>query len=208
MRHSKNEVAHYPEIMRCVEMQLQSNFRAAGVTDLKIYWKSGELTAKIKELVQEHPDTCSCMAGYSRSTPPLNLDIFAVVTDGRKYEIVILEVKLREAVGLNQWSQLIGYNLVSNARYGLLINIDAGASSRLEGILASDVDASRIVRQKADGTTVEHLLGFMEWNTVTQNFEYSGLGQIHSLSALSKALISRFEYHTKRSVIHHGKEVL
>ena len=208
MRHSKNEVAHYPEIMRCVEMQLQSNFRAAGVTDLKIYWKSGELTAKIKELVQEHPDTCSCMAGYSRSTPPLNLDIFAVVTDGRKYEIVILEVKLREAVGLNQWSQLIGYNLVSNARYGLLINIDAGASSRLEGILASDVDASRIVRQKADGTTVEHLLGFMEWNTVTQNFEYSGWGQIHSLSALSKALISRFEYHTKRSVIHHGKEVL
>ena len=192
MKRVKNEVAHYPEIMKCVEVQLQSNFRAAGVTDLKIYWKSGELTAKIKELIQEHPDTCHCMTAYSRTTPPLNLDIFAVVTDGRDFEIVILEIKLRESVGLNQWSQLIGYNLVSNARYGLLINIDAGASSRLEGILSSDVDSSKIIRQKADGTTVEHLLGFMEWNTVTQNFEYSGLGQIHSLSALSRALISRF----------------
>ena len=192
MKHSKNEVAHYPEITRCIESQLQSNFRAAGVTNLKIYWKSGELTSKMKELVQEHPDTCSCISGYSRTTPPLNLDIFAVVTNGINYEIVILEVKLREAVGLNQWSQLIGYNLVSNARYGLLINIDAGASSRLVGILSSDVDASKIIRRKADGTFVEHLLGFMEWNTVTQNFEYSGLGQIHSLSALSRALILRF----------------
>ena len=192
MRHFKNEVAHYPEIMRCIEEQLQSNFRAKRVTGIKIYWKSGELTSKIRELIKEHPVTCSCLASYSCSTPPLNLDIFAVVTNGQKFEIVILEVKLLESVGLNQWSQLIGYNLVSSARYGILINIDGDASSRLKDILSSDIDASRIVRKKANGTMMEHLFGFMRWNTITQNFEYSGMGQVHSLSALSKALISRF----------------
>lgn len=192
MKHSKNEIAHYPEITQCIETHLLSNFRAAGI-DLNIYWKNGELTSRLEELISEHPDSCSCMLPYCRSTPPLNLDIFGVVTNGKMFEIVILEVKLRESVGLNQWSQLIGYNLVSNARYGLLINIDSGASNRLINILATDVDASKIIRQKKDGSQIEHLLGLMRWNTITQNFEYSGLGQIHSLSVLSRALISRFD---------------
>ena len=189
----KNEIAHYPEIMKFIESQLKSNFLTEGIKDISFFWKSGELTSKIKELVCEHPDKCSCLDEYSKITPPLNLDIFCVVTDGVKFEIVILEVKLKEAVGLNQWSQLIGYNLVSNAKYGLLINIDAGASDRLSRILSFDTDASRIVRKKENGIEVEHLLGFMQWNTLTQNFEYSNLGQISSLSALSSVLIAQFK---------------
>lgn len=189
----KNEVAHYPEITRFIEAQLRSNFLAHGIDDIEIYWKSGELTSKIRELIREHPEKCECLGAYSRVTPPLNLDIFAVVTNGVHFEIVILEVKLRNAVGLAEWSQLVGYNLVSNAKYGLLINIDAGASSRLTNILSFNEDVSRIVRQKANGDTVEHLLGFMQWNTITQNFEYSTLGQLWSLSALSELLIRQFE---------------
>lgn len=192
MRRAKNEVAHYPEITRYIESQLLSNFRANKIDDIKIFWKNGELTSKIKELIREHPLECGCLDVYGKTTPPLNLDIFGVVTNGRHFEIVILEVKLMEAVGLNQWSQLMGYNLVSNAKYGLIINIDAGASDRLSQILAFEEDASRIVRKKADGSEIEHLLGFMEWNTITQNFEYSGLGQIPSLSSLSSILIERF----------------
>lgn len=189
----KNEVAHYPEIMSFIESQLLSNFRSAGIDDICIFWKSGELTSKIKELIYEYPEKCKCLEEYSNIMSPLNLDIFCVVTNGKKFEIVILEIKLRETVGLNQWSQLIGYNLVSNAKYGLLININAGASERLKRILTFDVDTSRIVRKKADGTEIEHLLGFMQWNTVTQNFEYTNLGEINSLSALSTALIKQFE---------------
>ena len=187
----KNEVAHYPEIMSFIESQLLSNFRSAGIDDISIFWKSGELTSKIKELIYEYPEKCKCLEEYSNIMSPLNLDIFCVVTNGKKFEIVILEIKLRETVGLNQWSQLIGYNLVSNAKYGLLININAGASERLKRILTFDVDTSRIVRKKADGTEIEHLLGFMQWNTVTQNFEYTNLGEINSLSALSTALIKQ-----------------
>lgn len=188
----KNEVAHYPEITNFIEMQLQSNFKAAGIEDVYIFWKKGELTSGLRELIRDYPQICSCMEEYSRITSPLNLDIFGVFTNGIKFEIVILEVKLRSAVGLNEWSQLLGYNLVSNARYGLLINIDAGASERLIRILSFDEDASKIIRLKNDGTKIEHLLGFMQWNTITQNFEYSNLGQISSLSALSSALLMQF----------------
>ena len=190
----KNEVSHYPEITKFIELQLQSNFRAQGINDVNIFWKSGELTSKIQELIREHPRECSCLDSYREMTPPLNLDIFGVVTDGVKFEIVILEVKLVTAAGLKEWSQLIGYNLVSNAKYGLLINIDAGASERLAGILSFNEDSSRIIRKKTDGSEIEHLLGFMQWNTITQNFEYTNLGQIFSLSALSSALIDEFKY--------------
>lgn len=190
----KNEIAHYPEIMKFIELQMQSNFRAKGIGKIHIFWKSGELTSRLGELIREHPEECQCLEEYRKMTPPLNLDIFCVVTNGIRFEIVILEIKHRESVGLNQWSQLMGYNLVSNARYGLLINIDGGASSRLEEILTFDRDFSRIVRQKADGTLTEHLFGFMQWNTVTQNFEYSNLGQLSSLSFLSNSLAERFSY--------------
>ena len=49
----KNEIAHYPEITRFIEAQLKSNFAAKGIKDIEIYWKSGELTTKIKELIEE-----------------------------------------------------------------------------------------------------------------------------------------------------------
>lgn len=188
----KNEIAHYPEITRFIESQLQSNLRAEGVENVYIYWKNGELTSGLKELIREHPTECECLAEYSRKIPPLNLDVFGVVTNGIKFEIVILEIKLKDAVGLSEWSQLIGYNLVSGAKYGLLINIDAGASERLTRILSFDEDASRIIRKRKTGALVEHLLGFMQWNSVTQNFEYSNMGQISSLSSLSTILIGQF----------------
>lgn len=188
----KNEIAYYPEITRFIESQLQSNFRAEKINDIYIFWKNGELTSGLKALILEHPIECSCLTQYSEITPPLNLDIFGVVTNGVKFEIVILEIKLKTAVGLSEWSQLAGYNLVSGAKYGLLINIDAGASDRLTRILSFDEDVSRILRRRKNGTITEHLLGFIQWNSVTQNFEYSNLGQISSLSLLSKILIAQF----------------
>jgi hypothetical protein len=189
----KGEVAHYPEITQFIEAQLNSNFCTKDITGISIYWKNGELTSKIRELIEQFPDKCSCLQTFCRNTPPLNLDIFGVITNGKRFEIVILEVKLRENVGLAEWSQLLGYAVVSNAKYGLLINIDAGASSRLTGILTSETDVSKMVREKSSGKKIEHLFGFMQWNSLTHNFEYSNLGQLWSLSALSDILIKQFE---------------
>lgn len=36
------------------------------------------------------------------------------------------------------------------------------------------------------------MLGFMQWNSLTHNFEYTNLGFIKSLSDLSNKLISEF----------------
>lgn len=188
----RNEVSYYPEITKFIEAQVKSNFRAQGIENVHVFWESGELTSKLKELMRKYPTICACLESYSQMTPPLNLDIFGIVTNGERFEIIILEVKLKGHVGLNEWSQLIGYNLVSHARYGLLINIDSGASERLKWILTFDEDASKIIRKSSHGTEIEHLLGFMQWNTITQNFEYTNLGQIPSISALSTTLADCF----------------
>lgn len=36
----KNEVAHYPEIMKFIKSQLQSNFLAEGIGDVSIFGKA------------------------------------------------------------------------------------------------------------------------------------------------------------------------
>lgn len=189
----RNEISYYPEIEEHIASQIKSNLLASGISGVEVYWKIGELTTKLRELIREHPDKCSCMKHFANNTPPLNLDVFGVVTNGEKFQIIILEVKLLQNAGLSEWSQLLGYCVVSDARYGLLINVDGGASQRLKGILVSNKDVSHIVREKCQGEVIECFTGFMQWNSITHNFEYSNLGQLRSLSALSDLLIYDFQ---------------
>lgn len=188
----RNEISYYPEITEHIATQIKSNLRVRGINNIEVFWKIGELTTKLQELIVEHPEWCSCLRNYAHNTPPLNLDVFGVVTNGDKFEIIILEVKLLQNVGLSEWSQLLGYCVVSDAKYGLLINVNGGASQRLRGILVSNPDVSKIKRIKSNGIEITSSAGFMEWNSLTQNFEYSNLGQIHSISALSELLIMDF----------------
>lgn len=190
-RNKRNEVSYYPEIMQYIGDQIKSNFKASCSRDLYVYWSTGELKTKLNDIIIQHPDTTKCIETFARTVPPLSLDIFAVITDGVHFELLVLEVKLVKAAGLSEWSQLMGYCLVSEARYGLLINIDAGGSPRLNNLLQSDKDVSKIVRKKNERQVV-HELGFMSWNSVTHNFEYTNMGEIWSLSELSRRIISRF----------------
>lgn len=188
----KNEVAYYPEIQDFISAQLKSNFRAALSQELYIYWGIGELKTNLQRIIQSHPQECNCAKTFTQQIPPLNLDIFALVTNGVHFQLIILEVKLVKAAGLNEWSQLIGYCLVSGAKYGLLLNINNGASTRLSDLLYSTPHVSNIITS-VDSQERKHLLGFMEWNSLTKNFEYSDLGAILSLSELSRSIISDFE---------------
>jgi hypothetical protein len=188
----RNEVSYYPEITHFIEMQLQSNFKAKNKNNIHVYWKIGEMKSKIEEIIAEHPVECNCLKNFAKRMPPLNVDIFAVITDGEKYKLIVLEVKLRKSVGLAQWSQLIGYCMVADCKYGLLVNIDGDASDRLIDLLRQNMDVSKIVRLK-DNKLIETLLGFMQWNSITKNFEYSGLGQLWSLSAVSDDLVRQFK---------------
>jgi hypothetical protein len=171
--------------------QLQSNFKAKNKNNIHIYWKIGEMKSRIEELITEHPAECDCLKNFARRMPFLNVDIFAVITDSEKFELLVLEVKLRKSAGLAQWSQLIGYCMVTDCKYGLLVNIDGGVSDRLIDLLRQNTDVSKIIRLK-DNKPIETLLGFMQWNSITKNFEYSGLGQLCSLSAVSDDLIRQF----------------
>ena len=190
-RRSRNEVSYYPEIQAFIEAQLKSNFRIKRHKELSVFWGIGELRTNLQRIIEENPDKCTCIKEFSRLVPPLNLDIFALITDGTQFEILILEVKLMNSAGLKEWSQLVGYCLVSGAKYGLLVNIDSGASPRLAHILSTENHVSDI-QTIVNGEKHKHCLGFMQWDSLTQNFEYSNLGLIKSLSELSNHLANEF----------------
>lgn len=187
----RNEVSYYLEIQSFIEMQLKSNFRASNQMGIFVYWGIGELKKNLLQIIDEHPKECSCALEFAKRVPPLSLDIFAIITDGIKFELLILEIKLVKSAGLKEWSQLVGYCLVSGAKYGLLINIDNGSSPRLTQTLHSEQHMSHI-QTTVKGKSCEHILGFMQWNSYTNNFEYSSLGNIKSLSDLSEKIISEF----------------
>ena len=187
----RNEISYYPEIRDFIEEQVKSNFRAKSQKELSVFWGIGELKTNLKRMIKENPEQCKCVIEFAQKVPQLNLDIFALITNGNKFEILILEIKLMNSAGLKEWSQLVGYCLVSGAKYGLLINIDNGASPRLKHILSTEDHISRI-QNIVQGKIYEHCLGFMQWDSLTQCFEYSNLGLIKSLSDLSVRLVEEF----------------
>lgn len=192
MRNERNEVSYYLEIQEFIEKQLKSNFRAASNRDLYVFWGIGELKSNLQRILFEHPTECSCAFEFARRVPPLSLDIFALITDGVKFELLILEIKLVKSAGLSEWSQLIGYCLVSGAKYGLLVNINNAGSPRLNQLLSTEQHISHITTLVNDERR-DHCLGFMQWDSLTQNFEYSNLGLIKSVSDLSDRLMVEFK---------------
>ncbi len=187
----RNEASYYPEIQHFIEAQLKSNFELQCYRKLEVFWGIGELKTNLQRIINSNPEKCKCAANFAQRVPPLNLDIFALITDGNKFELLILEVKLMNSAGLKEWSQLVGYCLVSGTKYGILVNIDNGASPRLSQILSTEEHLSHIKTLVGDKLQ-EHRLGFMQWDSLTQNFEYSNLGTIKSLSALSDQLTQEF----------------
>lgn len=188
----RNEISYYPEIQAFIEAQIKSNFTAAHRRELSVFWGIGELKKNLHKIIEQNPQICACARAFEQSVPPLNLDIFALITDGVRFELLILEVKRMESVGLKEWSQLVGYCLVSGAKYGLLVNTDGGASSRLVQLLQTQRHLSHI-ETLAGGRPKSHCLGLMYWDSLTRSFDYSNLGFIKSLSALSADLINNFE---------------
>ena len=187
----RNEVSYYPEIKQFIKAQLKSNFCAQNQCDLEVFWGIGELKTNLQKIINENPEKCSCAKKFAQQVPPLNLDIFALITDGVHFQLLILEVKLGKSVGLQEWSQLVGYCLVSGAKFGLLVNIDNGASPRLAHILSTEYHLSNI-QTTVNKVNKEHCLGFMQWDSLTQNFDYSNLGMIQSISKLSDLLAFEF----------------
>ncbi len=180
----RNEISYYGEIMSFVKDQIESNFNA-NCNPLKVYCRTGELRHGLQDIIAENNIDAPSIIKFAANTPPLSLDIFALITDGVNFELLIFEVKLLNSVGLTQLSQLIGYCIVSNAQYGLLINVDGGVSPRLTDLLMNEPDITHIERHLCDKKTiVEHNLGVMEWDSDTKNLIYTGHGSIRTISEL------------------------
>lgn len=193
MSSKRNEISYYPEIQRYIETQLISNFKYSSNQDLHVFWGIGELRSNLLKIISSNWEICRNAFDFANMLPPLNLDIFGLITDGENYDLLILEVKLLKSAGLKEWSQLVGYCLVSKAKYGFLINIDGTASSRLSDILNSDSSISKIVTIESNNEIV-HKLGFLEWDSVTQDFAYTNLGYLRSLSKLSDDVFEEFSH--------------
>lgn len=187
----RNEISYYTEIQVFIKEQLKSNFLVQNRRELYVFWGIGELKTNLIRIIKENPEECSCATEFAKRVPPLSLDIFALITDGVKFELLILEVKLVNSVGLKEWSQLVGYCLVSGAKYGLLVNINNGASPRLSQVLQYEKHMSNIATTVQDRLQC-HMLGFMQWNSFTKNFEYTNLGFIKSLSSLCQKISGDF----------------
>ena len=191
MSYERYETSFYQEIQHFIELQLTSNFMAERHQELSIFWGIGELKSNLQRIINANPERCRCALSFAQNIPRLNLDIFALITNGLKFELLILEVKHMNAAGLKEWSQLVGYCLVSGAKYGLLVNVDHGASSRLSQILAVEEHISYI-KEFVDDRLIEHCLGFMQWDSLTHDFLYTDLGKVKTVSDLSHQIIASF----------------
>jgi len=121
---------------------------------------------------------------YAESLGQLNIDIFLIVINpvNKKFEVIIGEVKDISALGLKEYSQLVGYCFSSYANYGLLINVNTGASKNLIDLLALDEDLSTVIRTKQSGEQISHQFGVFKWNPINGRLESLQLGKIQSLS--------------------------
>ena len=194
-RRENDEISFYPEIKKYIKEQIESNFRASK-NPLSVYCETGELRSGLQRIINENNIHTPSIVNFASNTPPLSLDIFALITDNVEYELLIIEVKLKSSVGLSELSQLIGYCIVSNAQYGLLINVNGGESSRLSNLIMNEPNVTHIVRVlDPDSKVIEHNLGAMHWDSETKNLTYSGYGAIKSISKLCERIAAKFETH-------------
>jgi hypothetical protein len=107
MKIERNEISYYPEIQRFIEVQLKSNFRASSHRDLHVFWGIGELKSNLQRIMSKHPIECKCIEKFYQCALPLSLDIFAIITDGAKFELLILEVKIGKNAVLGSGRSLL-----------------------------------------------------------------------------------------------------
>lgn len=182
-----NELLHYPAILSWLESQIKSNLRSLGKT-YSVAGAVGELRAGLNDLMTKGCIQSKQLEGFLQAVPPLNLDLFIVIANSEgAFALVICEVKDRNSVGLTELSQLIGYCLIADAGYGVLINIDGNASLRLRNLLANEPHISLIERRKLGKISVHHL-SLMRWDSSTERLLPTQLGSFNRIPELCRLI--------------------
>ena len=183
------EVDYYPEITN----ELQEEFRAnvlARQPECQVYFTHNQVCGNLKkgldQLIGDNGLTCKDLLDFAKNAPHIKIDIFGVVIFGDHFRLIIAEIKLKSAVGLTEYSQLLGYCVASNAQYGLLVNVNAGESDDLIKIIKTQPSITHIIRLLPNDRGNERVtkLAIMRWDHDTEILTYSKLGVLPTLGKM------------------------
>src|SRR3989338_886751 len=184
MSDTRREVDYYKEIALGLKDLFISNMPDS--LHVSVYPLIGEIKAALQNLILNEKVDERLIKPIIQGIDTLSLDVSFLLVNNKtkKYEIVILEIKRTSAVGLTELSQLIGYCLVSKAKFGILVNVDNTVSSRFSTILERDFDLTIIERTLKNDQDIVHKFGVMKWNSKTLALEYTNAGSIKSIPEL------------------------
>lgn len=185
-----NEVAYYPELAACLESTIKANLNNPSINVKGLYLPEygSQIRAFLHRYISENEGTVSeSLKVFAEDVPKLRTDIVMLLDNPstNKFEMIIIEAKLLGSAGLTELSQLIGYSLVTKIKYGLLININGGASNELAHILETDLDLARIERTISDEPfSITHKIGMMTYSSETANLSSIETSSVKSLPQL------------------------
>ena len=190
-----DEVDYYPEITKELQEQFRANIQACE-PDCKVYFTHNQVCFNLKkgldQIIAENNLTCKDLLAFAASAPTIKIDIFGVVVFGDHFRLIIAEIKLKNAVGLTEFSQLLGYCVASNENYGLLVNVNAGESNDLIKILTNQPSMTHVIRLLPDekGNERQTKLAVMRWDHDTETLTYSKLGVLPTLGRMCSDIVT------------------
>lgn len=190
-----DEVDYYPEITKELQEEFRANIQAVK-PDCEVYFTHNQVCFNLKkgldQIINENHLTCKDLVKFAAAVPTIKIDIFGVVVFGDHFRLIIAEIKLKSAVGLTEYSQLLGYCIASNANYGLLVNVNAGESNDLIKILNNQPSITHIIRllPDEDGNKRQTKLAVMRWDHDTETLTYSKLGVLPTLGKMCQDIIT------------------
>ncbi|PJF28920.1 MAG: hypothetical protein CUN52_11025, partial [Phototrophicales bacterium] len=164
-----------------LKANLSDSFRVTGLI--------GEFHQNLSQYCENKNDIAPKLQQYAKNALKLHLDIIILVENlqHETFELVIIEAKKVKNLSLTNLSQLIGYCIVANVNYGILINVDQRVSNELALILTKMPTLTHINRiynqqQRTLG------LGVMTYNHQTRQIEPSDYGHFKTISQLAKQI--------------------
>lgn len=189
------EVDYYPELSEVLENTIKANISDPNITVKALYLP--EYGSNIRSFLAKYLESDGVIVSdslrlYAEDVPKLRTDIIVLLDNPttNKFQIIVVEAKLLGAAGLTELSQLIGYCLVTKAGYGLLINVNGGASNELTTILNQDLDLTKIERKLTHQPfETTHKIGVMTYSSETRNLSYIPTSALKSLPQVIQEIV-------------------
>ena len=180
------EVDAYPEMIREFGRFLETDIKAYLKTDLEFYkgidsdqhfpiWIRDLSTLKSRE---GSIGIANYLDSISRRADGVRPDLFWLVwkPDVKKGCLLFVEVKIKKNIpSLSDLSQLIGYCLVTQCEFGLLVNIDGPVSAEWENMTWTHkhLFSLKYLVDEEYSLHRELLLGVLKWSSSTRRFDFS-----------------------------------